>query len=210
MTRNHFGAALLCGLVAACAPAGDDLDDCDTETDTDACDDRETDGAVDNDDPFGGTPIDPDDAPPPSLSADVHDIGGAFLRAWSADLSDTFTSNLASNTFLVSATTEDTTLLTITIWANPTAGGTWDVEDVTEGGLPSGVANVVFLDAGFGGRGTGGTVTVTSWRPTTLPALAIASGTFTVTEVVNEDDPTWGRELRNGTFEGLRVTVSPL
>jgi hypothetical protein len=74
-------------------------------------------------------------------------------------------------------------------------------------GLPTN-ANVVFIESdGKGGQASGGTLTITKWQETDSANIMLLTGTLDAGPIVNPDDPTWVRDLRDGTLTAIRVAV---
>jgi hypothetical protein len=150
----------------------------------------------------GDGPIRLDEAPPESSVVRVHGDSGAFLRE--ETFGETWTSSMTSGVLSIATQTSDQTQLQISLW-EPTQVGSWPVEMAM--GLPTN-ANVVFIESdGKGGQASGGTLTITKWQETDSANIMLLTGTLDAGPIVNPDDPTWVRDLRDGTLTAIRVAV---
>ncbi len=154
----------------------------------------------------GGATVALADAPPPSVTAAVHGASGELLYEFAVGDGDPLQANLASGVLNIVAQMDPQTQLQVVLWEPLDVGGSWPVEAIDEEGLPTNVS-VTFIDQGYGGQASGGSLEITGWQATDSPQIMLLSGTFTAGPVTNPDDPTWERDLRDGAFEALRVTA---
>jgi hypothetical protein len=173
-----------------------------------ACSEGGKDTAEDPTAPTGGvtSTVPVAEAPDPYLAVSVHDDSGALLQDLEMPVASTWSGNYASGVLNIAVVdTATSTQFTFTAWEPIAAGTSWPIVAFEDGSLPSDATLVYVEGAAGGGAAVSGTFTLSGWQPTDSPQLFLASGTFDAL-VLNPDDPTWTRDLRDGVFDSIKVT----